>query len=419
LTSWLAAACLLVSVILVRQPVAPEPRNGPSVPGLTVGVTHEQNSVDPLHPVSAVARATDVLKEVAPLQNQNLMGWGALNPEPRPGEFEFASLDRRIDMITAMGAQPVITLCCAPDWMKGGAAGSTDWSRIEDAPSPDHFDDFARLAQVTAMRYPQVRHFMVWNELKGFFDENRDDWDRAGYTNLYNRVYTAVKLVRPDALVGGPYVVFDLWSSASATSRPSAVRGPWGVLDQRSLDVVDYWLEHAAGADFIAVDGGTATRDRGLITTDFDAAAELAAATHWIRSRTALPIWWAEIYPECGDPSASSADPRRAAVMANALISVARAGASVALLWQPEASEDFRSAALFTDTSTPDGGRALPLVAVLSAVERQLQKDPRSVITAWSPAGPLWTVTTPDGGMIWSPTTGIRRLPHGAASGGG
>jgi hypothetical protein len=171
---------------------------------------------------------------------------------------------------------------------------------------------------------------------------------------------------------------------------------------------MDFWLAHAVGADFIALDGSTATRDGGLITTDFDAVAKLSAVTRWVRSRSDLPIWWTEIYPECSDESASAADPRRAAVMAAALVSVAQAGASVALVWQPRASPDLRSAALFTDTSTRDGGRALPLVALLQALQSPLRDDPGAVVMSWQRSRSLWTVATPDGTFSWSPATGLR-----------
>ncbi len=177
---------------------------GPAVPGLTVGVTHTQTSPDSWNRRGAVASARDILESVAPIQNQHLMGWGALNPEPSPGVYEWGSLDRRMEGIVDMGAEPVLTLCCAPDWMKGGAPGATDWGQLEVAPTPEHYDDFARLAQEAALRYPEVRHFIVWNELKGFYDSENNEWDAAGYTDLYNRVYTAVKEVRPDALIGGP-----------------------------------------------------------------------------------------------------------------------------------------------------------------------------------------------------------------------
>ena len=33
--------------------------------------------------------------------------------------------------------------------------------------------------------------------------------------------------------------------------------GPWGTVDQRQLDSIEYWLEHNIGADFVCVDGET------------------------------------------------------------------------------------------------------------------------------------------------------------------
>jgi hypothetical protein len=410
--AWLLAAAVggigLVAWIAVAGSTAPgggqEARPGS---GLTLGVTHTQRTVELAHPDEAVTRVRDVLAAVGPLQNQHLMGWGALNPEPSPGDYQFTSLDERIGMITALGGEPVLTLCCAPDWMKGGAAGFTDWSRIEDAPDPEYFDEFAELAQVTAQRYPQVRHFLVWNELKGFFDEEANDWDAAGYTELYNRVYRAVKEVRPDARIGGPYVVFDSWSTAEATSHPSGISGPWGVLDQRPLDVVDYWLENAVGADFIALDAATTTRDGGLTTTDFRAVEKLGVVTEWVRSRTDLPVWWAELYPEADDATSPADDARRAAVMTEALITVARAGADTALVWQPRAGSDLDSAALFTDSSTSAGGRPLPLAAMLAAVADELSEHPDLVRTTWEPAGSTWTLTTTHEVLRWSLDEGM------------
>src|SRR5207245_1228337 len=103
------------------------------------------------------------------------------------------TLDARISAIHAMGAVPVITLCCAPDWMKGGQAGTTDWSRIEVAPLSSHYGDFAALAAAVARRYPEVKYYQVWNELKGFWNDSANTWDYVGYTSFYNQVYDALK----------------------------------------------------------------------------------------------------------------------------------------------------------------------------------------------------------------------------------
>ena len=74
---------------------------------------------------------------------------------------------------------------------------------MEDAPLPEHFADFAALSAAGAKRYPCVRHFLVWNEFKGFFDDELKRWDAKGYTDLYNVVYDAVKAVDRANQVGG------------------------------------------------------------------------------------------------------------------------------------------------------------------------------------------------------------------------
>ena len=70
-----------------------------------------------------------------------------------------------------------------------------------------------------------------------------------------------MKAVRPDVQVGGPYAVITSLDPGQADGS-DALRGDWGVADQRSLDVVDYWLKNNVGADFIVLDGATATRQK-------------------------------------------------------------------------------------------------------------------------------------------------------------
>ena len=378
------------------------------VPGLVIGATHTEDSADPWDAAPAVERAKQVLGMVAPVQNQHIMGWGAGNPEPRPDEYDFRSLDRRIELITDTGAEPMLTLCCAPDWMKGGQAGATDWSRIAKAPTPEHYEDFAELARVVAQRYPQVRRFVIWNELKGFYHRDRNNWHVEAYTELYNRVYAAVKEVRPDALVGGPYITIDSWGSKWAGGHESALRGPWGIVDQRSLDVLDHWLTHADGADFIAMDAGTWTRDAQLVAPDFQSVDKLTTATAWVRARSDLPIWWMEIYAYPDDNSLPLEDARRAVLLIHALVGVAREGAAGALLWSPQATPGRRSSAVFSEASTADGGRPLPVVDLLRVVSRPLRDRPMQVVSSWDPVESRWTLRTPEHTATWTPDTGIR-----------
>ena len=231
---------------------------------------------------------------------------GRRSPEPAPGVYRFASLDHRIDFIRQAGGIPVITLCCAPDWMKGGTPGQTNWNRLTAAPLPEHYADFAALSGVIARRYPDVGHFLVWNEFKGFFDEENNRWDAEAYTDLYNEVYEAVKAVNPLNRIGGPYL--DMASPPSGTTgQGSSLRGPWGTVDQGALDAFDYWLAHKRGADFVVVDGHTTDGDD---PDEFAALEKLSAVGWWIRARTELPLWWAQWYVEpAGSRISASARP--------------------------------------------------------------------------------------------------------------
>jgi len=288
---------------------------------MMLGVTHAQYSLDPgLVSANQRAEGERILGAAPMLQNQHIMGWGALNPEPAPGTYDWSTLDARMELISRTGGVPVITLCCAPDWMKGGEPGTTDWDRLTDAPRPEHYGDFAALAAEVARRYPQVRYFQVWNELKGFWDTENNTWDAEGFTDFYNQVYDAVKRVRPDAEIGGPYVVFTTDDS--------------GRVDPRVLRLFRYWNEHKHGADFAAVDASTSA-GTGLY----------ADVTRWVHEETGLAVWWSEFYPK----PVVETDQARAAATLDAVARAAEAGASAMLLWQPQASADLPYAALWSD----------------------------------------------------------------------
>ncbi|NUR82559.1 MAG: xylan 1,4-beta-xylosidase [Nonomuraea sp.] len=319
----------------VRQTVAEPPPVDPEWPRW--GITHTQvsgnNGGERLQ--NAVSQT---LSKVPMLQNQHIMGFGVGNPEIRPGEIDLSDLDSRVRLMDRSGGLPVITLCCAPDWMKGGPAGETSWTKehFEAAPEPEHFDDFAKLAAAVAQRYDNVQYFMVWNELKGFWVDPKDPPDIKGYTELYNKVYDAVKAVRPDAKLGGPYLGF---SSVDDTSA-SALKGKWGAVDQRVLDAYDYWFKHKKGADFVVVDGASPTEDHQLKPDAFGATAKFGAVTTWLRKHSGgLPVWWSEFYFVPEDGRTRWAEPKRLAVQATSMIEFAASGAATALYWNPEVKQ--------------------------------------------------------------------------------
>lgn len=357
------AAALAVAVGVAWSAAA----SATSPPAFQVGVTHTQYTADEWRNPTAVARAKAVLRSSVRLQAEPLMGWGANNPEPSPGLYDWASFDQRLRLITSSGGTPVVTLCCAPDWMKGGLPGSTDWSKLEVAPKPAHYASYARLAVAAAKRHPEVSTFLVWNELKGFYDPKANNWDIAAYTRLYNQVYDALKAYNPRLKVGGPYIPVDIESNAATMSHPSSLRGSWGVVDNRALTALSYWLSHAHGSDMVVVDGGTWTKDKGVVGGDIAATAYFTAVTKWLRARTTKPIWWSE-FTAPRKPGTSAA--HGVSVLDAALKAMQTAGVSVAMQWQPEGANQSCVTCIWIDTSRSTGGVKTPYADVMRRYNR-------------------------------------------------
>ncbi|MDJ0464570.1 xylan 1,4-beta-xylosidase [Streptomyces sp. H27-C3] len=359
-----------------------KPPANPS-PELGWGFTHTQYSADE-GTAAARERADETLSAQPLPQIQHIMGWGAENPEPSPGRYQFDELDSRVDLIRRTGGTPVITLCCAPDWMKGGKAGAenTNWSKksLETAPSPEHYKDFAKLASTVAKRYPDVRHFIVWNEFKGFFDDSSKRWNYEGYTELYNLVYAELKKVDQENLVGGPYLVMDSYEPRDQT-HASSLKGPWGSVDQRVLDAFTYWNKKKAGADFVVVDGASYTRDDELLPDEFKATDKLTAVGEWVRAKSGkLPLWWAEYYVEPGDDDDERegwSEPHRVAVHASGMIAMVRGGASTGFYWNPQNKGAKCAGCLWRSTQLADGGSELPMLTLLARFAKEFPPGTR------------------------------------------
>ena len=335
-------------------------------PNMLVGITHTEYTADDWWNPAAVARARKLLARLD-LQNQFIMGFGMGNPEPSPGVFQWADLDERVGLMEKSGRPIVLTLCGAPDWMKGGKPGETDWAHLGVAPLPQHYADFAKLAAAIARHFPEVHYFQVWSEMRGFYNEALHRWDYEGYTAMYNDVYKALKEVNPQIQVGGPEVSVDSWISPKAGGHPSDLHGPWGTIDQRDLDVISYWLQHKVGADFITVDGNLASHD-GVenVGNPALAAEKLVTMDHWLRKQTTLPIWWGEVHVD------SVSDYPNAQAIATAtttlLTAIADSGARVAFLWCTErCGGGFDGIGLWTPTFRATGGFPTPVYTAVMA----------------------------------------------------
>ncbi|MFI0451650.1 xylan 1,4-beta-xylosidase [Actinomadura sp. 6N118] len=375
-----ALAGLLISTIFLVvtgwRPGGDEPGvSAPAAPATRVGAgasrgwpswgfTHTQNTVDYQQgPQQALTDLTaQPMAQVTPI-----MGWGVDNPLPRPGEFNWASLDRRMATIRQTKGTPVITLCCAPDWMKGGPAGKTDWSRLELAVESKRFDDFAKLSAAVAKRYPDVRYYAVWNEFKGFWNPSRNRWDYEGYTKLYNKVYAALKKVNRDIKVGGPYMVLNSNAPGHQTG-PSELTGSWGSMDQRDLNAIKYWMKHKKGADFLVVDGHSMPVQKEIRLNEFQVLSKFSEVTRWLRALgKGLPVWWSEWYVE---PVPSDwTEERRGAVHTVAMMEFVRGGAASAYYWNPQTPTTATCAGCLW-TGTAQGGAATPTLGMLQNFTR-------------------------------------------------
>ena len=363
------------------------------------GLTQIDNSLDYPETTSQVRAAnkiTSLLTGTVTYQNTHIMGWGMPDPWPdptTPDPTDWSGLDLSMHLALATGSQPVITLDEAPWWMKGEMLddGSTqtlvqsdEWSGIayRSRILDNKMDAWVHLVQSVARRYMvppyNVRYFQVWNELKGYYNPLTNNFDYInnagnpngpfathGYTYMYNRVYEALMSVATslgiapnDIKVGGPYVFMDAWSDKTQ-STASAITGPFGTLDQRPLDTIQYWLQHKDGAGFIAFDGSAKTRDVSTLQTNPCKAAEVFGyVTSWIRSldptkypgAKTLPIWMSEWFlgPYNGEQNFDYDNMVKTCAMIKFIV----AGGGVALSWGG-ADDAALDMGLYTSDGTP------------------------------------------------------------------
>lgn len=341
------------------------------------------------------------------MMDQSIDGFGAQdNPEPSPGAFDTSSIGPRIRMILNAGGIPVITLVQAPSWMYTGCTNpdtnSYDYPvpTFGAAPCPDHYTDFASLAAHIAKCFPDVKYFVVWSEMRGFFNRNTESFDAVNYTQMYNDVYDSIKAVRPDAMVGGPYATMSSYVSPHPDTANGALHGAWGYIDAFAQAALSYWLNHKVGADFVAIDGKTdiASSDSVSLSDPLTASEKYYAVDEWIRARTNLPIWWMESHIQ---PDSGWNDDQAAAARVATLVLMNGSGASVGMQWQPQEQTGWPDEGLWTSTEIAGGGqptllaklllKALPILSERAVIQNN---EPTGVVVATGPSGAILVNTT-------------------------
>jgi hypothetical protein len=178
------------------------------------------------------------------------------------------------------------------------------------------------------------------------------------------RVAGSLGIPQDSIKVGGPYVPIDTWSSANQ-SNPSNFVKAYGTYDQRSLDVIQYWLEHKAGAGFITLDGANMNKDGANPADPFAASEKFADLVNWLRSldnarypgATTLPVWMAEWYATSFNQTPDNQ--LNDAIKAYAMIKFLKAGGSVAFSWG-DLGDGVSDTGLWTTTASAVGAQILP-----------------------------------------------------------
>lgn len=250
-----------------------------------------------------------IIGAASTIQNQHLIGFGS-NVDPKPGAsaaYNWSFMDATFGFPTkasgyfSTAQELCLTACGCPPHMRVpktgkpvdpmGARSGTQLTSLSDY-SPPHSSWMPEYAQLIAdfmVRYPHVKYIHVWNELKGFYFSTQSSgsalvpvgsglvqdagtsnrWWSEGYTYMFNLIWDAVKAVRPDAFIVGPYNVLNSfsWDQSSDWSNdaaPDDYFGPWGYGDKKVLKVHRYFLRYCHGADALAMDIRNLTKDSGV-----------------------------------------------------------------------------------------------------------------------------------------------------------
>lgn len=369
---------------------------------LKLGITHTSLAIDSSTgtgtlsvKAASAARAAALLQGVPKINNIHLDGFGANNPQLNAnGAYNWTSLDARQEAIRPLGGDMCLTLCSAPGYMQAGGTNgtATDVSKRVEPQYNNAYADLCVAALLHAKANNQsFKYVQVWNEFKGYYDSSITQyggWDVASYTSLYNTVYDKIKATAglEDVKVGGLY--FQVSGSGSKDLYGNSGTGTWQPFDTRfpQFDkdeaIVEYWLQHKHGADFMTIDRGLIdSHDPNSYTPDqriqlAGAYARTLSELNRIKSENGadnLPVWMSEYYGLERYPNGTitqaqrahdyGSDAQEAALNALFYKAFVEQGLSTALMWNGGEGEshhgmytDIRDVNDFGDATPGSGG---------------------------------------------------------------
>lgn len=248
--------------------------------------------------------AADSIMSVLDMQMQHIVEHGAGNAWPTnasaPSESTWSvEFDPYFQDLRDAGAtQKVVCFNKAPRWMVAEPTGPDD-----QRPTNANFDNFATISAQAAARLTDFQWGVVWNEYKGFWNNtlNQPDWET--YTTFYNKVYDAVKVVRPTMKVGGPYTT-NISSSYQRSETTTSPAFPGGYFDNRWLTAISNFTQNCS-YDFLCLDMGIENAVNNFGGAYFGADPSLqiekfASIIEWIRAlggaAATCPIIFTETY---------------------------------------------------------------------------------------------------------------------------
>ncbi|MCO5184867.1 MAG: beta-galactosidase [Anaerolineae bacterium] len=189
----LALILLFAFIALMRPPAPPVTVGAPQTVTTTIpqlGVhTRLSDEVEPWK----IKRTLQLAREMGAPWIVEFFPWAYFEPEP--GEFRWQQADLIIDHAEAQGLTVIARLGLTPYWARPADTPDTFLAAAA-------YDDFAAFSAAFAERYRgRVDYIIVGNEPNLSFEWGMQPVNSADYVALLHKVYPAIKMANPDAVV--------------------------------------------------------------------------------------------------------------------------------------------------------------------------------------------------------------------------
>ncbi len=153
---------------------------------------------------AVVERSLDMIAAAGIGYIRQIFGWFDLEPEQkgvyldRFGNSSWTKFDRIVELAEARDIEIIARLEKPPQWSR---AGQANLDRFPDGP-PNDIADWVDYVEAVAGRYRgRIHYYQLWNEPNLEGEWGGQPIDAAGYLELLQAGYAAIKAIDPDAVV--------------------------------------------------------------------------------------------------------------------------------------------------------------------------------------------------------------------------